>query len=63
MKTEDTKTIREDKEQRLPIWEVLIGIVKKKSSFLRGAVRQTWKCISCELTLARSPGTGEVGFV
>lgn len=33
MKTEDTKTIREDKEQRRSIWEVLIGIVKKKSSF------------------------------
>lgn len=29
MKMEDTKTIREDKEQRRSIWEVLIGIVKK----------------------------------
>lgn len=35
MKTEDTKTICEDKEQRLSIWEVLIGIVKKKIIFLK----------------------------
>lgn len=35
MKTEDTKTICEDKEQRRSTWRVLIGIVKK-IIFLKG---------------------------